>query len=139
MHLPINEPQLLRDYVARFVPLDPLARRIVAVLQALPREAQADFLEDTQFRLAVDNYLPSRGRTVWMACPDLANGSRSVVLKPGLANCSEDYAHYIIAHEFAHAYLRNCGWGSIQDPEDAANALAAQWGFARPPTSEVVE
>ena len=38
---------------------------------------------------------------------------------------------YVIAHELAHAVLRNGGrWGS-DDPEEAADALAAQWGFAK--------
>ena len=40
--------------------------------------------------------------------------------------------YYVIAHEFAHAYLRNGGWGEILDREEAADALAAHWGFPRP-------
>jgi signal-transduction protein with cAMP-binding, CBS, and nucleotidyltransferase domain len=40
---------------------------------------------------------------------------------------------YIIAHELAHAYLRNGGWGDLADPEASADALAASWGFIRPP------
>ncbi len=126
-------PETIREYVARSVELAPLASRIVAVLQKLPQAARADFLEDSAFRLTVDNYLPGRGRTVWMARPTSeGQGSRSVVLKPNLADCREDFAHYVIAHELAHAYLRNGGWGAIQDPEDAADALAASWGFRRP-------
>jgi hypothetical protein len=49
-----------------------------------------------------------------------------------LSVCEEAFAHYVIAHEFAHAYLRNGPWGNIFDPEDAADALAASWGFPRP-------
>ena len=68
-----------------------------------------------------------------MACPRPgSNGSRSVILKPRLAECEENFAHYVIAHELAHAYLRNGGWGNIEDPELAADALAAMWGFGRP-------
>jgi hypothetical protein len=69
-----------------------------------------------------------------MACPvDVVwKGSRSVVLRRRLAECAEDFAHYVIAHELAHAHLWNGGWGEISDPEDAADALAASWGFARP-------
>jgi hypothetical protein len=55
-----------------------------------------------------------------------------VILKPRLADCPEDFAHYVIAHEMAHAYLRNGGWGTIEDPELAADTLAATWGFGRP-------
>ena len=60
------------------------------------------------------------------------NGSRCVVLKRRLANCLEAFAYYVIAHELAHAYLRNGGWGEIEDAEAAADALAASWGFVRP-------
>jgi hypothetical protein len=68
-----------------------------------------------------------------MACPGSESiGSRSVILKPRLADCPEDFAHYVIAHELAHAYLRNGSWGNIKDPETAADTLAATWGFDRP-------
>ncbi len=123
----------LRGYVARSVELEDLALRIVTVLERLPEEVLADFLGDSRFRLALDDYVPGQGRTVWMACPGpQANGSRCVVFKPRLAECQEDFAHYVIAHELAHAYLRNGGWGNIEDPELAADTLAATWGFGRP-------
>jgi len=68
-----------------------------------------------------------------MAAPVGAGvSSRSVVLKPRLSECDEAFAHYVIAHEFAHAYLRNGPWGDISNTEDAANALAASWGFPLP-------
>ena len=37
----------------------------------------------------------------------------------------------LIAHELAHAHLRNGGYGAITDPEHAADALAAEWGFGK--------
>jgi hypothetical protein len=115
------------------VALEDLARRIVTVLERLPEAVLADFLGDPGFRLALDDYVPGQGRTVWMACPRPgSNVSRSVILKPRLADCPEDFAHYVIAHEMAHAYLRNGGWGTIEDPELAADTLAATWGFGRP-------
>ena len=40
------------------------------------------------------------------------NGSRCVVLKPQLTDCPKALAHYVIAHELAHAYLHNGGWGA---------------------------
>ena len=68
-----------------------------------------------------------------MACPSATNTvSRCVVLRRKLEHASEDFALYVIAHEFAHAYLRNGGWGEITDIEEAADALAASWGFKRP-------
>jgi Zn-dependent peptidase ImmA (M78 family) len=39
---------------------------------------------------------------------------------------------YVIAHELAHAHLRNGGRWEGDDPERAADALAAEWGFTRP-------
>ena len=113
--------------------LEGLALRIVEVLERLPKEVVADFLGDPSFRLALDDYVPGHGRTVWMASPrPRPNGSRCVVLKARLAECREAFAHYVIAHEMAHAYLRNGGWGDIEDPELAADTLAATWGFGRP-------
>jgi hypothetical protein len=58
-----------------------------------------------------------------------------VVLRPKLERASESFAKYIIAHEFAHAFLRNGGWGKITDVEEAADALAASWGFYKPAKS----
>ncbi len=103
------------------------------VLQALPEIVQRDFLDDPRFRVELDNYVPGQGWTLWMAVPGpVGSGSRCVVLRPRLAESSEEFAHYVIAHEFAHAYLRNGGWGEITDVEEAADALAASWGFLRP-------
>jgi hypothetical protein len=38
----------------------------------------------------------------------------------------------VIAHELAHAHLRNGGRHPEEDPEHAADSLAADWGFPRP-------
>ncbi|MFK7765654.1 MAG: hypothetical protein AB8B55_00325 [Mariniblastus sp.] len=103
------------------------------MLHALPAEVQEDFLTDDCFRVAVDDCEPGRGRTVVMATLSAAGTSRCVVLKPRLENCSESFACYIIAHEFAHAWLRNGGWGEITDREDAADAVADSWGFPKVP------
>jgi len=46
-----------------------------------------------------------------------------VVFKPRLADCPEAFAHYVLAHELAHAYLRNGGWGDIADPEATTHAI----------------
>jgi len=110
-----------------------LHRRLRVVLRALPREVQMDLLEDPGFRIALDDFVPGKGRSVWLASPTSpGNGSRSVVLKPRLADCSEAFAHYIIAHELAHAFLRNGGWNDTLDPEVAADKLASSWGFTKP-------
>jgi len=68
-----------------------------------------------------------------LAQPGTSGSSRCVVLKPRLEKCSEKFCCYIIAHELAHAYLNNGGWGEITDREEAADALAASWGFEKAP------
>ena len=123
---------LLR-YIGPFADCETLAQRVLTVLRALPKRVLRDFRDDPRFRLALDDCAPKKGRTVWLACPGPGgNGSRCVVLKRRLANCLEAFAYYVIAHELAHAYLRNGGWGEIEDAEAAADALAASWGFVRP-------
>ena len=129
----IEYNQVIRRYVEGSVGPGALASRTVTVMEQLPAAVLADFLNDPRFRLALDDHAPGQGRTVWIACPSLENGSRCVILKPRLADCPEDFAYYVIAHELAHAHLRNGGWGDLEDPELAADALAAYWGFSRPP------
>jgi hypothetical protein len=121
------------EYVARAIEEPVLRTRVVHVLAAMPQDIVAGLLNDPCFRIAIDNHVPGRGGTVWMACPgDIPwKGSRSVVLRRRLADGPEDFAHYVIAHELAHAHLWNGGWGEITDPEEAADALAASWGFPR--------
>lgn len=113
--------------------VEPLLDRVQHVLGSLPADVQADLIEDAHFRISIDDCQPGKGRRVLM--PTLnpnGHSSRCVVLKPRLAKCDQPFAYYIIAHEFAHAFLHNGGWGEITDREEAADALAASWGFERP-------
>lgn len=129
------EPQTsVHDYVTRAIDEPVLVERVIHVLTMMPREIVAGLLHDACFTIAIDNHVPGRGGTVWMACPgDVPwKGSRSVVLKKRLVESAAAFAHYVIAHELAHAHLWNGAWGDITDPEDAADALAASWGFSRP-------
>lgn len=120
-------------YLEAFERCPPLGQRVLLVLNALPAEVQQDFVTDPCFTVLLDNYVPGAGSSVFMAArTDAGLSSRSVVLRPRLAECEEAFALYVIAHEFAHAYLRNGPWGDIVDTEDAADALAAAWGFPRP-------
>lgn len=113
--------------------LAPLRERVLHVLNALPPEVQRDFLDDERFRMALETHVPGVGWTVLMHCPGpVGSDSRCVVLREKLAQCSAPFAYYVIAHELAHAYLRNGGWGAITDHEVAADALASHWGFSRP-------
>lgn len=112
---------------------EPLRSRVYDVLIALPAEVQRDFLDDPRFRIAKETYVPGKGWTLWMESPGAVGSvSRCVLLRARLGECSTAFAYYVIAHEFAHAFLRNGGWGEITDKEEAADALAASWGFHRP-------
>ena len=120
-------------YLEPFRDHQPLDQRILHVLNALPEDIQQDFLCDDRFQVVLDNYQRGKGWSLIMDLPSAdGQASRCVVLKPKLATCSEAFAWYVIAHEFAHAFLRNGGWGEIKDREEAADALAAHWGFSRP-------
>ncbi|TWU05037.1 hypothetical protein [Stieleria varia] len=124
---------IFQIYLESFVGHEPLPQRVNHVLHSLPLEVQRDFLEDPRFRVTVDNYEPGKGWSLMMDMPSpTGSGSRCVVLRRKLAQAEEAFAWYVIAHEFAHAYLRNGGWGEITDREEAADALAASWGFPRP-------
>ncbi len=121
-------------YLDPFTDHPTLQRRVLHVLEQLPAAVQQDFLDDDRFQVIVDNYQPGIGWSFLMPAPGRgAQGSRCVVLRLKLADASEPFAWYVIAHEFAHAYLRNGGWGEITDIEEAADALAAAWGFEQPP------
>ena len=112
---------------------EPLRLRVLAVLNSLPTDVQRDFLTDARFRIVQETFVPGKGWSLWMDSPGpIGSASRCVVLRRRLADCSESFAHYVIAHELAHAFLGNGGWGEITDGEAAADALAASWGFARP-------
>lgn len=106
-----------------------LSQRITKVLSQVPDNYRRDLLEDKGFRISLDDFVPGKGRTVLMAAPSNSGASRCVVLKPRLEKCSDAFCCYIIAHEIAHAWLNNGGWGEITDREEAADALAASWGF----------
>ncbi|MCR9119384.1 MAG: hypothetical protein NXI22_20830 [bacterium] len=124
---------MISDRLSTFEQHQPLRQRILHVFDALPTDVQLDLANDPRFTIALDNYVPGEGSTVFMAAPGGAgDGSRSVILKPKLSNCKEAFAFYVIAHEFAHAYLRNGPWGEITNVEEAADALAASWGFKAP-------
>lgn len=127
---------MFSTYIEPFNDYPILKERVLAVLNALPAEVQQDFTSDQRFGVAIDNYEPGKGWTLFMPTPGPpGQGSRRVVLRPKLNSASEEFAKYIIAHEFAHAFLRNGGWGEITDVEEAADALAASWGFHKPDPS----
>lgn len=131
----MEHSQVFSAYLNPFAGHEPLRQRVLQVLIALPVHVQQDFLEDPRFRVTLEDFIPGRGWMLWMPTPGpVGSESRCVVLRAKLSQCSEAFATWVIAHEFAHAFLRNGGWGEITDVEEAADALAATWGFLRPRT-----
>ena len=104
----------------------------IAVLTALPPHVQEDFITDPRFMIA--DYEPGPGvvMEVPVGAPAFNSASRSVMLKRTLRRRPHEFARYVIAHELAHAHLRNQGRSPNEDPEHAADSLAAAWGFPRP-------
>ncbi|QDT06088.1 hypothetical protein K227x_44950 [Rubripirellula lacrimiformis] len=128
-----NTDRSVDDLLQSFAPEDPLRGRVHLVLTAIPEEVQIDFLRDPRFSITKLHFEGGFGTKLYIAFPSPdGTGSRCVALKPRLSDCAEPFGLYIIAHELAHAYLRNGPWGDVADPEDAADALAAHWGFPKP-------
>ena len=89
-------------------------------------------MDDPAFTMC--DYEPRVGRAFYVPVklPTRKRTSRSVVLKRTLRTRPEPFVRWVIAHELAHAHLRNGGRYPGDDPEHAADALAAGWGFPRP-------
>ncbi|MGH7215265.1 MAG: ImmA/IrrE family metallo-endopeptidase [Tepidisphaeraceae bacterium] len=126
----------MRDLIDRWLErfdLDAWLRDHVAVVfVGLPQPVRSDLMDDPSFLLC--DYEP--GPAVVMHVPLRLEGrgtpARSVVLKRTLRRRPTEFVRYVIAHELAHAHLRNRGRWADDDPERAADALAAEWGFPRP-------
>ncbi|MEM9411760.1 MAG: hypothetical protein AAGA30_11645 [Planctomycetota bacterium] len=123
----------ISQYTEHFQNYPRLMSCLEYVLGSLPEEIKSELLSDPNFKVALDDYRPGQGRFVLMPNLGPGGGSRCVVLKPRLEKCSDKFSKYIIAHELAHAFLYNRGWKEISDPEEAADALAAHWGYEKVP------
>jgi hypothetical protein len=121
------------EWLERF-PLDAVLRVHVAhVLGSMPVGVREDFLGDPAFTLYEYDPMVNGGMAyVPVGVPTRRSPSRSVVLKRTLRRRPVDFVRWVIAHEFAHAHLRNGGRSPGEDPEFAADALASDWGFPRP-------
>lgn len=121
----------LEEWLASFG-LEPFLRiHVEAVLVALPDAVRCDFLSDPSFSLC--DYEPSHlPAQIPVRAPLGKRPSRSVVLKRTLRRRPDNFIRWVIAHELAHAHLRNGGRHAGEDPEHAADSLAAAWGFPKP-------
>jgi hypothetical protein len=126
-------PQI-HDWLSRFGLDAALHHEVAGVLVTLPSHVRDDFVDDPRFTFF--DYDPGPGRVmhVPVSLPRAGGGgaSRSVVLKRTLTRRPPAFVRYVIAHELAHAHLRNGGRYPGEDAEYAADALAAEWGFPRP-------
>jgi hypothetical protein len=122
-------PLLVDQWLAAFA-LEPALRACAAeVVAALPQGVQHDLMDDPAFALC--DYEPGRMMHVPMRFAGLP--ARTVALKRNLLQNPPAFAHWLIAHELAHAFLRH---GLIPcanaKAETDADALAADWGFPKP-------
>lgn len=106
---------------------------VAAVFDRLPARVREDLIGDPAFLMA--DYDPADPAMISLAPPARGVPSRSVVFKRTLLGRSTAFARYVIAHELAHAHLYNRGRTETEDPEQAADTLAAAWGFPRPTPS----
>ena len=128
--LPSTDPT--SAWLASFGLEPSLHTHVAAVVAALPEIVLADLVSDPAFVMC--DYEPLAGT---MLCVPVRLGAprraaRSVVLKRTLRRRPENFIRWVIAHELAHAHLRNRGRHEGEDPEHAADSLAAAWGFPRP-------
>ena len=101
------------------------------VVASLPPHVRDDLMGDPAFVMC--DYEPAAGRAFLVPVKLPRGGpSRSVVLKRTLRSRPVPFVRWVIAHELAHAHLRNKGRFPGDDPERAADALAGDWGFPKP-------
>ena len=114
-----------------------LLPHIAEVFIAMPCEVRDDLMGDPAFVLT--DFEPGYGRSFQvnvgmptLTAPGKPGGSRAVVFKRRMWRRDVAFIRWVIAHELAHAHLRNEGRFPGDDPEEAADALAGMWGFPRP-------
>ncbi len=127
-----DDVKTVHDFIATAITDETLKGRVLHVFSALPEGVQADFMRDPGFSMGTYDTARSGGTRLLIPCPEAGRGSRLVTLEISLSTRSLAFAHYVIAHEFAHALLWNRGRHLGEDPETAADSVAAEWGFPRP-------
>lgn len=105
--------------------------QIAVVVENLPNEVRADLMNDPAF--VVCDYEPTpRGALYVPMKLEGGRPGRSIVLKRTIKRRPMPFVRWVIAHELAHAFLRHGGRWPEEDPEQAADSLAAAWGFPKP-------
>jgi len=127
-----DQVKAVHDFIATVISDETLKERVLEVFTALPEDVQKEFMQDSGFSIGTYDTGRSGGARLLIPCPQAARGSRLVTLESCLRARSRAFAHYVIAHELAHALLWNRGRHLGEDPEIAADSVAAEWGFPRP-------
>jgi hypothetical protein len=127
MNDPIARHKQIDQWLAAFELDEILHPHVAAVVLALPDPVRDDLMRDASFMLY--DFEPGPGTVAHIP---VSLPGRSVVLKRTLRHRADTFVRYVIAHELAHAHLRNRGRLPGEDPEHAADSLAAEWGFPRP-------
>ena len=122
----------VQQWLARFGLDEFLHAHVEQVVLGVPDHVRDELLADRNFRIC--DYEPRRGAFTYVpvGLPSKNSPGRSVVLKRTLRHRPASFVCYVIAHELAHAHLRNEGRWPGEDPEVAADAMAADWGYPRP-------
>ena len=120
------------DWLRAF-PLDEWIRvHVAAVVQNLPSEVRADLMNDPEFVVYDFDPGPHAVMEVPVRFSSRGKPGRSIVIKRTIKQRPIPFARWVIAHELAHVYLRHGGRWPSEDPEHAADSLAAAWGFPKP-------
>ncbi len=96
----------VHDFIAAFITDETLKERVLYVFSTLPEDAQKEFMQDPGFSIGTYDTGRSGGVRLLLRCPQVAQD----------------------------ALLWNRGRHPGEDPEVAADSLAAAWGFPRPAT-----
>ncbi len=105
---------------------------VAVVFTNLPHDVRVDLMDDPGFVLWDYDPAPQSIMKVPVRFSAPGKPGRSVVLKRTINRRPVPFARWVIAHELAHAYLRHGGRFPNEDPENAADSLAASWGFPKP-------
>lgn len=108
---------------------EPLRGHVREVMRRLPPDVLRGLLSDEGFVL---REVGGGGGGFVVPPPGRSRPTRAVVLKRRMWRDDAGFVRWVIAHELAHAHLHNRGRFDGEDPELAADALAAEWGFERP-------
>lgn len=101
---------------------DKMRSQIAQVVITLPLKV-ADWLADNVILTDVVKKL--QGHTFY-----LDEGAKFIIVL-NVDHLSDKTAKYVIAHEFAHAYLGHGREEYVKDKEQQADRLAKEWGYSK--------